>query len=497
MSGSRPRLNPRFLSQMIECMAEGVFTLDASGRISSWNPAMERITGYAAQEALGKRCDILQFDRCVNRTCPAGIRECGLMKRGKSEAKECRLRHRDGHDVPVIKNARVVRDDGGAVIGVVETITDLSELETARLQAEEAARRLGEKYRFANLIGRSRPMQEVFEAIRAAAQSDAAVLILGESGTGKELVAGAIHHESARAGKPLVTVNCSALPESLLESELFGHVRGAFTGAARDRKGRFEEADGGTVFLDEVAELSPFIQVKLLRVLQEREIERVGESVRHKVDIRILAATHQDLYGRVQQGLFREDLFYRLKVFPIQLPPLRERREDIPLLAAHFMEALNRRTGKQVARFTEAAMRALLDHPFPGNVRELENAVAHAFVLCRGEEIDLGHLPREIREPARPDFPPAAAGAAPGRGRGRGAITAEGLTRLLAECGWNKAEAARRLGVSRTAVWQRMRQWKIPLQPEGGRAPAPGAAGIGLALSGERRPDPTLPGGVV
>jgi PAS domain S-box-containing protein len=461
-----PRLSRRFVHQIIDCMAEGVFTLDEDGRISSWNPAMEKITGYPAAEALGRNCDILQFSRCINKTCPTGLKQCGLMKRGKSESKECHLRHRDGHDVPIIKNARVVRDETGRIVGVVETITDLSELADARLRAAEAAFRLGEVYRLSNLIGKSRAMREVFEAIRAASGSDAAVLIQGESGTGKELVAGAIHHGSARANKPLITVNCSALPESLLESELFGHVRGSFTGAARDRKGRFEEADGGTVFLDEVGELSPFIQVKLLRVLQEREIERVGESVRRRVDIRVLAATHQDLFGRVRQGLFREDLYYRLKVFPVHLPPLRERREDIPVLIDHFVDRLNRKTGKALSGFTESALSACLDHSWPGNVRELENAVAHGFVLCRMDRIDLGHLPREIRNPGPAATAAPASTPLTGRARAR-SLSAQTLTRLLEDCHWNKAEAARRLGISRTAVWKYMLKWKIPLKQTG------------------------------
>jgi two-component system, NtrC family, response regulator HydG len=454
-------LNRRFMQQVVDCMAEGVFTLDEKGRITSWNPAMGKITGYGTEEALGKTCDLLQFSRCINKVCPTGLKECGLMKRGKTEAKECHLRHRDGHDVPVIKNARLVRDERGRVIGVVETLTDLSELSEARRKAEEAARRLGEVFTFGNFIGKSRVMQDVFIAIRAAAASDAAVLIQGESGTGKELVAGAIHHNSGRAGKPLVTMNCSALSESLLETELFGHVRGAFTGALRDRKGRFEEADGGTVFLDEVGELSPFIQVKLLRVLQEREIERVGESVRRKVDIRILAATHQNLHARVQQGLFREDLFYRLKVFPIHLPPLRERREDIPLLLNHFVARLNQKTGKRVYDLTESAMRACLDHPWPGNVRELENAVEHAFVLCSGDHIELDHLPREIREG---NVFLAKRSHGPGRQGSTKAVTADTLNALLHDSDWNKAEVARRLGISRTAVWKLMKKWNIPLQ---------------------------------
>jgi PAS domain S-box-containing protein len=458
------KLNRRFVQQIIDCMAEGVFTLDRGGRITSWNPAMETISGYAAADAVGQTCDMLHFSRCINKVCPTGLKECGDNRGGKSEAKECHLRHRDGFDVPVIKNARVVRDEGGRIIGVVETLTDLSELVDARRRAEDAARRLGERYTFGNLIGKSRGMQDVFAAITAAGASDAAVLIQGESGTGKELVAGAIHHLSGRSPKPLVTVSCAALPESLLESELFGHVRGAFTGAVRDRKGRFEEADGGTVFLDEIGELSPFIQVKLLRVLQEREIERVGESARRRVDIRILTATHQDLVARVRQGLFREDLFYRLKVFPIQLPALRERREDIPLLAGHFVDRLNRRTGKELAGLSEPALRTCLDYVWPGNVRELENAIEHAFVLCRTGRIEIEHLPLELRQSGSIRFD---TGRPPHRPQAvRRPLTAEELHSLLRDCGWNKAEAARRVGISRTAVWKYMRKWGIPLQRE-------------------------------
>ena len=334
--------NAHFMRQIIDSMADGVFTMDVEGRISSWNRSMERISGYTAQEALGQSCGLLQCSRCFGKECPAGFKKCGIIKNGASEAKECHLRHKNGHDVSVIKNASVVRDENGNIIGVVETVTDLTDLSRARQKAEEAALRLGEIHRLDNIIGRSRAMRQVFIAVKAAAASDATILVQGESGTGKELVAGAIHYNSERRGSPLITVNCSALSESLLESELFGHVRGAYTGAVRDRIGRFEEAEGGTVFLDEIGELSPFIQVKLLRVLQQREIERVGESKLRKIDIRVIAATHRDLYARVREGHFREDLYYRLKVFPIHLPPLRERREDIPLLISHFSETHER-----------------------------------------------------------------------------------------------------------------------------------------------------------
>lgn len=456
--------NIRFVNQIIDSMADGVFTMDPEGRISSWNPAMERISGYRAEEVLGKSCDTLRFSRCFGKKCPTGIKKCGIVEHGASEVKECLLQHKAGRTVAVIKNASVVRDENNAVIGVVETVTDMTELNRARRKIEEAARRLGEMHRLDNIIGKSRAMQEVFAAIKAAAASDATVLIQGDSGTGKELVAGAIHYNSDRASRPLITVNCSALSETLLESELFGHVKGAFTGALRDRAGRFEEAEGGTVFLDEIGELSPYIQVKLLRVLQEREVERVGESKRRNINLRIIAATHRNLYDRVREGTFREDLYYRLKVFPIQLPPLYRKREDIPLLVGHFIEKYNRKTGKQIRGVSPATLRVLMDYPYPGNVRELENAIEHAFVVCNRELIEPEDLPVELREMSC--GPPAGNHAVQSLGRPyrRGKISKDQLLEVLHASDWNKAEAARRFGISRTAIWKYMKKYNIPLQ---------------------------------
>jgi PAS domain S-box-containing protein len=466
-------LDPNFARLLLETMADGVFTLDDKGKITSWNASMERITGYTAGEAMGKSCMFLNFSRCFSKTCPTGIGQCGIFKQAAVDAKECFLRHKDGHDVSVVKSARTVREQD-SIKGVVETVTDLTELQKARRKAEEASLRLGERHRFENIIGKSHAMQAVFAALKAVAVGETTVLIQGESGTGKELVAGAIHYNSERQNNPFVIVNCSALTESLMESELFGHVKGAFTGAVRDRAGRFEDAHGGTLFLDEIGEITPFIQVKLLRVLQEREIERVGESRKRKVDIRVIAATNKDLYALVKNGSFREDLYYRLKVFPILIPPLRKRREDIPLLISHFIHLQNQKTGNRIAGVSQSAMRIFMDYTWPGNVRELENAIEHAFVLCEGDYMDIFDLPVEIRQVEYQPLPSKMVSAEPPKGQQGKKLTREMLLDLLNDCRWNKAEVARRVGVSRTAIWKYMKKWDIPLKdPDTGKIRRP------------------------
>ena len=464
--------NVSFLNQIIDTMADGLFTLDPRGKITSWNNAMERISGYSAKEAVGKGCGLLECSKCYGKKCPADVNKCGVMEHGKTEAKRCFVRHKDGYDVSVIKNARLAKDENGQILGVVETITDLTELNAMKEKVEETEMKLKKSYRLGNIIGKSMPMQNVFDAIKAAAKSRATILVQGESGTGKELVAGAIHYKGFPSDRPLVIVNCSALSENLLESELFGHVKGAFTGAHKDRQGRFEEADKGSIFLDEIGELTPYIQIKLLRVLQEREIERVGDSKRRKIDIRIIAATHQNLYDLVAQGKFREDLYYRLKVFPIHVPPLRERREDIPLLVNHFIEKGNKRESKNIKGISSDALKKFMKYLFPGNIRELENAIEHAFVICNSGKISLKDLPVEIinneadtrvsqnslnqSRAVSPQF------IAPSQTQ---ALTRDILVSLLEECDWNKARVARRIGKSRTSVWKYMKKWDIPLQP--------------------------------
>ena len=453
---------------LLDALTDGGFILDSKGEILEWNLAMENISGFTAKEMVGKSCRLLHFSNCPGISGPDDPSRCRLLQGEESSASECSFRHKLGHNIPVIRKAAMVTNEQGKFIGLIETITDLTELEKAREKIQEAAIRLGEMHKLDNIIGKSPGIKKVFTAIKASANSDTTILIQGESGTGKELVAGSIHYNSNRAEKPLVIVNCSALSEPLLESELFGHIKGSFTGAIRHRMGRLEEADHGTIFLDEIGELSPLIQIKLLRVLQEKEIERIGESKKRKLDIRIITATHKNLHQLVKDGLFRKDLYYRLNVFPIKIPPLRDRKIDIPLLIGHFIDKLNNKTGKKIKNIAYAAMQKLLDHSWPGNIRELEHAIEHAFVLCDARTISLAHLPMEIREsdvgsialetsiPVKSEI-----------GVRKKFLTREGLIEQLHHCNWNKACAARNLGVSRTAVWKRMKQWEIPLKPPG------------------------------
>lgn len=460
-------LKPQFISRVIDSMADGVFTLDENGRIASWNRSMEYISGYSADEALGKTCALLSCSRCFGKSCPADIAKCRIFDKGSSGAKECELQHKDGRDIPVIKHASVVKDDNGKILGVVETITDMTALHAARKKAEEASLRLGEMHRLDNIIGQSNSMRDVFIAVKMAAASEATVLVQGESGTGKELIAGAIHYNSERKHQQMVTVNCSALPETLLESELFGHIKGAYTGAERTRLGRFEEAADSTIFLDEIGELSPLIQVKLLRVLQEKEIERIGESVRRKVNIRVVTATHRNLDELVRQGRFREDLYYRLNVFPIKVPSLREHKEDIPLLVSHFIDKMKKKTGKQVVDASHEVMRLFMNHDWPGNVRELENAIEHAFVLCTHDRLETDDIPESLLYQRNQQQPPPKRTETPSSKHTQGKVVSkEALNTLLQECDWNKAEVARRLAVSRTAVWKYMKKYAIPLQQQ-------------------------------
>jgi len=464
------------LAHVVDTMAEGVFVVDASHHIVLWNKAMELLTGYSQTEALGRDCSML---------------ECGGMHVSESDRHgcplfdhdeltpgrlECLLRDRNGEQIPILKSASILKNADGATIGLVESITDLRPLKYLEQRVEEVDGASVPVRRMARLVGSSHRMQTLYERIHLAANSHTTVLVLGETGTGKELVAEAIHFASARKQGPLVKVNCSALSENLLESELFGHVKGAFTGAIKDKVGRFEAAGGGTIFLDEIGDISPLIQLKLLRVLQEREIEPVGSSQTQKVDVRVIAATNKDLRSLVREGHFRQDLYYRLRVFQIDLPSLREHKEDIPLLVENFMERFNHQTGKSIRSISSEVRQCLMDYCWPGNVRELENTIEHAYVTCQSSEIGLFDLPPELR---KSEFRAAeCAGKTKTQDQieppvSSGAVTRERLVRTLEECGWKKAEAARRLGLNRATIWRKMKEWDIPLEPpEPGNRPA-------------------------
>jgi len=306
---------------------------------------------------------------------------------------------------------------------------------------------------FSGIIGKDAQMQNIYRLIEDIAPTDVTVLIQGESGTGKELVARAIHQQGLRKDRPFIVINCSAYPAALLESEIFGHEKGAFTGAIRQKIGRFEQADGGTVFLDEIGEIAPSAQIKLLRVLQSRKFERVGGEETLKVDVRILAATNKDLLKEVTNGSFREDLFYRLNVIPIHLPPLRKRRNDIPLLARHFLQRFAIEQHKEIQDFSSEAMRRLLDYPWPGNVRELENSIEHAAVLAKRTTVEISDLPSPIRAASPSDDSDAP-----------GTIVENEkklLQEVLEECGWNKKKAALQLGISRSTLYEKIKRYQI------------------------------------
>jgi PAS domain S-box-containing protein len=441
------------LETICNTMADGLFTVDLDGTITFWNKGAERITGYTADDVIGKNCDILEGDNCLGTACVDGIRSCGLFEKGEVKNNECTIRTKCGRFVTLLKNARVIKDEEGKIIGGVENLTDVTNLKRAEEEVRLLRRELKERYEFAGIVGKDAHMQDVYDLIEDVAQTTASVLVLGESGTGKELVAQAIHFKSDRADGPFVKVNCSALSENLLESELFGHVRGAFTGAIRDKIGRFELADGGTLFLDEVGDISPGVQVKLLRALQEKVIERVGDISPITVDVRIIAATHHDLKKLIRKALFREDLYYRLNVVSISLPPLRDRRDDIILLAEHFLRKFNQRMGNQVKEICPEALRLLMSYQWPGNVRELENAIEHAFVLVKGNVLTANLLPAEIRSKAAPTE---------NSGSSRATyVTKEALRTALVKAGWNKAKAARILGVTRTTVWRNIKKYDL------------------------------------
>jgi PAS domain S-box-containing protein len=439
---------------ILESISDGVFTVDSQWCITSFNRAAEEITGVTRSEAIGRRCsDVFRSSMCEKDCALQQTLKTGRPVIGKSGY----IIQADGNRIPISVSTAVLRDAAGRVIGGAETFRDLSEVEALR-------RELDSRFTVGDITSRSPLMQRVFEVLPAIAASPSTVLILGETGTGKELMARTIHSLSPRQGGPFVAVNCGALPDTLLESELFGYKAGAFTGANKNKPGRFSLARGGSLLLDEIGEVSPALQVRLLRVLQERRYEPLGSTRSETADVRIIVATNKDLAEEMRKGAFREDLYYRVNVVRIELPPLRRRKEDIPLLAEQFVERFNRLQDKSIRGVSPEALSLLMAHDWPGNIRELENVIERAFILCRKEHIDIDHLPEELT--AR------SIGADTGT-RIRSAhdlIDAQAIRAALKRNRYNRSATARELGIHKTTLFRRVKKLGIDLPKKDGRS---------------------------
>jgi PAS domain S-box-containing protein len=437
----------KFFNVILNSIADGVFTTDNDGKITFVNKAAEEITGFSNREAIGRYCfDIFRADICQSR--------CALKETLKTKKEiislPATILKKGGQKIPISISTAVLRNERGEIIGGVETFRDLSAI-------EELKKELSQKYTLGDIISKNHLIHDIFNILPNIAESDSTVLIQGDSGTGKELFAKAVHNLSRRKEKPFIKVNCGALPDSLLESELFGYEKGAFTDAKKDKPGRFALANGGTIFLDEVGDMSPSLQVKLLRVLQEKEYEPLGSTSPRKTDVRIIGATNKDVSTLVSEGKFRDDLYYRLNVVKIDLPPLSQRREDIPLLIDTFVRKFNAKMGKKISGVSDRALRLLLRYDYPGNVRELENIIEHAFVLCGNERIDIDCLPREItgghmeRASSLPMEKESAFDQA----------EAEVIEKILKKYGGDRVKTAKELKIGRTTLWRKIRKYDL------------------------------------
>lgn len=430
---------------ILASIADGVFTVDRNWLITSFNRAAEKITGWESSEAIGRSCsEIFQSDYC-GENCPIAM---SLYSGQPVASHVITITSKEGRKLPVSVSASPLIDNEGNIIGGVETFRDLSEVYTAR-------RQLRKRSTFGDVISKNTAMRRIFEILPEIARSDSNVLILGESGTGKELIARATHTYSNRRKCPFVTVNCGALPDTLLESELFGYKAGAFTDAKHDRLGRFATAEKGTIFLDEIGDIPGSLQVKLLRVLQERVYEPLGSNTSIKADVRIIAATNRDLQTLVEQGLFRDDLYYRLNVVKLLLPPLRDRKDDIPMLCQHFIKTFSARQNKEIIGISEPAMEILMRYNFPGNIRELENVIEYAFILCHGGLIMPNHLP----EPLAPKEISALAGQE--TSRSLDAIEKQAILAALERNSWRKLMTCRELGISKDTLRRKIHKYQL------------------------------------
>jgi PAS domain S-box-containing protein len=445
---------------VVETIQEGVMIVDPNGSIVAVNQALSELTGFGAEELIGRSCATLNCATCRAKREQEGHHWCSLFELGRMNKQRCAVLRRDGRYVQVLKNASVLKNDAGEVIGGVETLTDISGLLERDTAIEAFRRELSGRDTFHGMVGRSAVMQRVYDLIDNAADSDAPLAISGESGTGKELAARAVHERGKRCARPYIKVNCAALNEALLESELFGHVRGAFTGAHQGRTGRFEAANGGSIFLDEIGDLPMVTQVKLLRVLEEKVIERVGDNHPIPVDVRIITATNRNLEAMVREGSFRQDLYYRINVIPVTIPPLRARIEDVPLLAESFFRTLQLKSGKDIRSISRQAMDLLMAYSWPGNVRELRSTFEYAFVTCQTTSIEPKDLPAGICR-TMPKSRDQAGATVRQQSGDRDQRKKQKLIEALREAGGNQSRAAELLGISRVTVWNRMKRYGL------------------------------------
>jgi len=447
-------INEYFREALLKTVPCAVFMVDSNHQIIFWNKSAEELTQYSADEVVGNTCDKLRMNICANQDPAVRKTFCPLLSGGDGGEVECEMRRKDGVLIPIMRKSRAVHDDQGKLIGAIEALVDVSLIKQARTEIRLLKHEIARRGKYGNLIGRSDQMRKLYDMIETVARTDASIVIDGQTGTGKELVAKTIHVESARSKSIFLAVNCGALPESLLEAELFGHKRGAFTGAIEDRAGCFETASGGTLFLDEIGEMSLSSQVKMLRVLQERQITRVGDSLPRPVDVRIIAASNKNLADMVKSGQFREDLYYRLRVVGLVVPSLFDRKDDIPDLVAHFITQFNEKYSKQIEGCSPKAMDLLLAHSWPGNIRELEHAVEHAFVVTApGQKvITTDSLPPEIVHSADIAVTPK---------KTENINEKTLIINALNEADGNKSQAARILGITRAGLYKKMRRLKL------------------------------------
>jgi len=435
----------RFMMQIVETMRDGLMVVDSDGNILFFNKAAEEITGYRREEVIGKQCTMLDSDTCVVLTESGRQKICDLFKLGSVCNKKCRIRSGDGRSVYLLKNAVVLRDGNDEIVGAVETMTDITSLYMKELEIEELKQELRQEYWFMGLLGKSPAMQRLYAQIRNAASSEAPVLICGESGAGKNLVANAIHKLSRRKDGPFIAMNCASLNDHLLESELFGHKKGAFTGAVSDRTGRFEAADEGSIFLDEIGDMPLLMQAKLLRVIEEKVVERVGDHRPIPVNIRLISATNKELHNLVPDK-FREDLFYRVNSIFINVPPLRDRIEDIPIIAFHYLKKISIVNNKDIKRISPHAIEVIKSYSWPGNVRQLINALEHCAITCKGDTVEVSDLPDYVfsNNKGTSSSPPVR-------------DDREKIKEALLTYKGNKTLAAKHLGISRVTLWKRLK----------------------------------------